>query len=280
MNPLILGPSKFADLHIHTKASDGKITAEEAVLLAHRMGLAAISIADHDTVEGVEAALRVSKEYGIEIIPGVELSSEIKGVELHLLGYFIDWRDKWFRNKLREFQAARKDRAQRIIEKLQDLGMEIPYEAVLALDGRVLGRPHIAQVMLDHGYVKTIDEAFDRYLGLGKPAYVEKFPLSPKEAINIIKRMNGVPVLAHPVFAQADDMLPELIELGLQGLEVYHSKHDAQTTSYYEQLAQKYGLLMTGGSDAHGSEAPVGSVRVPYSLVEELKKAATAGEET
>jgi hypothetical protein len=244
------------------------------------MGLAAISIADHDTVEGVEAALRVSKEYGIEIIPGVELSSEIKGVELHLLGYFIDWRDKWFRNKLREFQAARKDRAQRIIEKLQDLGMEIPYEAVLALDGRVLGRPHIAQVMLDHGYVKTIDEAFDRYLGLGKPAYVEKFPLSPKEAINIIKRMNGVPVLAHPVFAQADDMLPELIELGLQGLEVYHSKHDAQTTSYYEQLAQKYGLLMTGGSDAHGSEAPVGSVRVPYSLVEELKKAATAGEET
>jgi hypothetical protein len=280
LNPLILGPSKFADLHIHTKASDGKITAEEAVLLAHRMGLAAISIADHDTVEGVEAALRVSKEYGIEIIPGVELSSEIKGVELHLLGYFIDWRDKWFRNKLREFQAARKDRAQRIIEKLQDLGMEIPYEAVLALDGRVLGRPHIAQVMLDHGYVKTIDEAFDRYLGLGKPAYVEKFPLSPKEAINIIKRMNGVPVLAHPVFAQADDMLPELIELGLQGLEVYHSKHDAQTTSYYEQLAQKYGLLMTGGSDAHGSEAPVGSVRVPYSLVEELKKAATAGEET
>ena len=133
---------------------------------------------------------------------------------------------------------------------------------------------HIAQIMLDRGYVKTIDEAFDRYLDLGKPAYVEKFPLSPVEAIEMIRRIGGVPVLAHPVFARADEMLPELIEMGLRGVEVYHSKHDAQTTKHYEQVAKKYGLLITGGSDSHGLEVPIGVVRIPHSLVKELKKAA------
>jgi hypothetical protein len=265
---------KFADLHIHTRASDGKVTAEEAVWIAHQVRLAAISIADHDTVSGIEAALKVGKEYGIEVIPGVELSSEVKGTELHFLGYFIDWRKKWFQNKLSEFKEARKNRAKEILEKLQRLGMEIPYEVLISLDGKVLGRPHIAQIMLDWGYVKTIDEAFDKYLGLGKPAYVKKFPLSPAEAIRMIRRLEGIPVLAHPVFAHADDMLPELIELGLRGIEVYYSRHDAQTIDHYEKLAQKHGLLITGGSDAHGPEILMGSVRIPYSLVEELKKAA------
>jgi hypothetical protein len=263
---------EFADLHIHTKASDGKITSEEAVFLAHQSRLAAISIADHDTVGDIEVALEVGKRYGIEVIPGVELSSEVKGTELHFLGYFIDWRKKWFQNKLSELQEARRDRAKEILEKLRRLGMEIPYEAILSAGGKVLGRPHIARMMLERGYVKSIEEAFDKYLGLGKPAHVKKFPLSPKEVIEMIRKLGGVPVLAHPVFARADDMLPDLIEMGLMGIEVYHSRHDAQTTEHYKQLAKKYRLLISGGSDAHGLEIPVGNVRIPYSLVEQLKK--------
>jgi hypothetical protein len=263
---------EFADLHIHTKTSDGRITSEEAVFLAHQSRLAAISIADHDTVDGIRAALELGKRYGIEVIPGVELSSEIKGIELHFLGYFIDWRDKWFRNKLSELQEARRDRAKKIIEKLRGLGIEISYEVILSSAGKVLGRPHIARLMLERGYVKSIDEAFDNYLGLGRPAHVKKFPLSPKEAIKMIRKLGGIPVLAHPIFARADDMLPDLIGMGLMGIEVYHGKHDAQATEHYKQLAKKYGLLITGGSGAHGLEIPVGKVRIPYSLVEQLKK--------
>jgi len=262
---------KLADLHIHTSASDGLITPEEAVKQAHTAGLAAVSIADHDSIGGIESALEAGEKYGVEVIPGVELSSEIKGSELHFLGDYIDWQNKWFRDKLLVFQDARRDRAKRIVEKLRKLGMDISYDMVTALDGKVLGRPHIARVLLDIGHVKTLDEAFNKFLAPGKPAYVEKYQLSPAEAIKMIKRVNGVPVLAHPVFAHADDMLPELVELGLCGIEVYHSKHDAQATKYYEQLAQKYGLLVVGGSDSHGSKIPVGNVRIPYSLVEKLK---------
>lgn len=262
---------KFADLHIHTNASDGLITPEEAVKQAHAAGLAALSIADHDTIGGIEPALEAGKKYGVEVIPGVELCSEVKGSELHFLGYFIDWQNKWFRDKLLVIQDARRDRAKRIVEKLRKLRVDISYDMVTALDGKVLGRPHIARILLDLGYVKTEAEAFNRFLAFGKPAYEKKFPLSPAEAIRMIKRVNGVPVLAHPVFARADDMLPELAELGLCGIEVYHSKHDAQTTKYYEQLAQKHGLLIVGGSDSHGSDIPVGNVRIPYSLVEKLK---------
>jgi len=262
---------KFADLHIHTMASDGLITPEEAVRQAHIAGLAAVSIADHDSVGGIGPALEAGEKYGVEVIPGVELSSEIKGSELHFLGYFIDWQSKRLKDKLLLFQDVRRDRARRIVEKLRKLGMDISYDMVTALDGKVLGRPHIARLLLDHGYVKTEDEAFNRFLAFGRPAYVEKYQISPAEAIKMIERVNGVSVLAHPVFAHADDMFPELVEFGLRGIEVYHSKHDAQATKYYEQLAQKYGLLIVGGSDSHGSKIPVGNVRIPYSLVEKLK---------
>jgi len=262
---------KFADLHIHTSVSDGLITPEEAVKQAHAAGLAAVSIADHDSIGGIEPALWAGEKCGVEVIPGVELSSEIKGSELHFLGYYINWSRKWFRDKLIMLQDARRERVRRIVEKLRKLGMDISYDMVTALDGKVLGRPHIARLLLDLGYVKTEDEAFNRFLAFGKPAHVKKYQISPSEAIKMIKRVNGVPVLAHPVFARADDMLPELVELGLSGIEVYHSRHDAQTTKYYEQLAQKYGLLIVGGSASHG-EIPVGNVRIPYSLVEKLKK--------
>jgi hypothetical protein len=240
---------------------------------AYEIGLAAIAISDHDSIDGVQPAIWASEKYGVEVIPGVELSSQIGDREFHILGYFIDWHNKWFWSKLSSLQEFRKKRARKMVERLRDLGMDISYNMIIARAGGVIGRPHIASAMVERGYVRTMDEAFSRYLKIGMPAYVAKYPLSPAKAIKMIQRVGGIPALAHPVFARADDMLPELVEQGLRGIEVYHTKHDAQTTRHYEQLARKYNLLVVGGSDSHGSEdAPIGNVRIPYSHVEKLKE--------
>jgi hypothetical protein len=243
-----------------------------AVEQAKDAGLAAISIADHDSVSGIEAALWAGKKHGVEVIPGVELSSEFEGRELHILGYFVDWRDRRFQKKLLAMQEARVDRAKTIIDRLRDLNINISYNTVIVIAGGAIGRPHIAKALLDRGYVRTMQEAFEKYLIPGKPAYVEKYQMSPAEAIRMIRRVGGIPVLAHPYFANADEMLPELIEQGLLGIEVYHSRHGAAVVRRYEQLARKYDLLIAGGSDAHGREVPIGAVRIPYELVEKLKE--------
>jgi len=267
---------KFADLHIHTSASDGWLTPDMAVEQAKGAGLAAISIADHDSVSGIEVAIWAGKKHGVEVIPGVELSSEFEGRELHLLGYFVDWRDKKFQDKLLAIQEARLDRAKTIIDRLRDLNINISYNTVIVMAGGAIGRPHIAKTLLDRGYVRTMQEAFEKYLIPGKPAYVEKYQMPPAEAIKMIKKVGGIPVLAHPYFANADEMLPELIEQGLRGIEVYHSRHGAAVVRRYEQLARKYDLLIAGGSDAHGREVPIGAVRIPYELVEKLKEGLVA----
>ncbi len=265
--------TRFADLHVHTRISDGWISPGDAVERAARVGLAAIAIADHDSISGIQTALWAGRQFGVEVIPAVEVSSGIDNRELHILGYYIDWRDKKFAEKLLEIQEFRKERVKLIVDKLRELNIDIPYNVVIALDGGVVGRPHIAQAMVDLGYVRTTDEAFDKYLGVGKPAYVSKYPLTPHKAIALIRKVGGIPVLAHPLFARADDLLPELIEAGLRGLEVYHTKHDASVTKHYEELARKYDLLMVGGSDSHGvGEVPIGHVRVPYSFVEKLRE--------
>jgi len=263
---------KFADLHIHTQASDGWLTPEMAVEEANRAGLATISIADHDSVNGIEVAIWAGKKYGVEVIPGVELSSEFEGRELHILGYFIDWHDKQLQDKLFTIQEARIDRAKRILEKLRGLNINISYNVIIVISGGTVGRPHIAQVLLDRGYVRTVQEAFEKYLGIDRPAYVEKYPLSPAEAIRMIQRVGGISALAHPVFARTDEVLPELVDQGLQAIEAYHSRHDAAATRHFEELAKKYDLLIVGGSDAHGMEVPVGAVRIPYEFVEKLKE--------
>jgi hypothetical protein len=263
---------KLADLHIHTQASDGWLAPSVAVEQANRAGLAAISIADHDSVAGIEAAIEAGKKHGVEVIPGVELSSGFEGRELHILGYFIDWRDKWLQGKLLTIQEARIDRAKRILEKLRGLDINISYNVTIVIAGGAVRRPKIAQAILDRGYVRTVQEAFERYLGIDKPAYVEKYPLQPAEAIRIIQKAGGIAALAHPVFARTDEVLPELVDQGLQAIEVYHSKHDAANTRHFEQLAKKYGLLIVGGSDAHGKEVPVGAVRISYEFVEKLKE--------
>lgn len=264
---------KLADLHIHTQASDGWLSPRVAVEQANRANLTAISIADHDSVAGIDAAIEAGKNHGVEVIPGVELSSGFVGRELHILGYFIDWRDKWLQNKLFTIQEARVDRAKRILEKLRGLNINISYNMNMAIAEGAVGRPKIAQAILDHGYVRTVQEAFERYLGIDRPAYVDKYPLQLAEAIRIIQKAGGIAALAHPVFARTDEILPDLVDQGLQAIEVYHSKHGSADTRHFEQLAKKYGLLIVGGSDAHGREVPVGAVRISYDFVEKLKEA-------
>jgi len=266
-----MASAKFADLHVHTRISDGIFTPEDAVKQAHRAGLAAMAIADHDSVDGIRPAIWAGKKYGVEIIPAVELSSGFDNHEIHIIGYYIDWQSKWFRDKLLVFQDARRDRARKIVKRLGELGVDVSYNLVIALAAGVVGRPHIAQAMVNRGYVATTDEAFDKYIGAGKPAYVS-YQSSPAGAIKLIKKAGGLPVLVHPVFARVDNMLPKLVEDGLMGIEAYHSKHDAKVAKHYTRLARKYGLLITGGSDSHGSgDALIGSVRVPYSIVEKIK---------
>lgn len=268
-------------MHVHTRASDGLLKPEEAVKGAHKAGLGAIAIADHDTVNGVETAIWEGKKYNIEIIPAVELSCGVNKHEIHMLGYYVDWQSEWLRKKLSIFQEVRRERARKMIEKLRKLGIATPYNLIIALNGGVIGRPHIARAMLERGYIKTFQEAFDRYLRAGKPAYVSKYPLTVFEAIKLIRKAGGLPVLAHPVWAHADEMLPEMVEAGLGGLEVYHTDHDAATSKHYRKLAEKYGLLITGGSDSHGEEdVPVGYVRVPYSLVEKAKNGLARNQKT
>jgi predicted metal-dependent phosphoesterase TrpH len=263
---------KFIDMHVHTSASDGELSPEEVVKTASELGLAAIAIADHDTVDGIEEALEAGKKYCVEVIPGVELSSEFGPAEVHILGYFIDWRDKKFRSELHKFQEVRKVRAKKMIEKLRGLGVAIPYEEVVAAAGEgVIGRPHVAQVMVKHGYVKSKDEAFERYIGDGQPAHVPKYRLSPKRAIQMIHRIGGVAVLAHPVFSHVNDLLYDLVKFDLDGIEVYHSEHDSAAVEHYERLANDLYLLMAGGTDSHDRDTPIGSVEVSYELLEKMK---------
>ncbi len=263
---------KFADLHIHTRASDGRLLAEEVVRQAREVGLAAIGIADHDSVDGIEAALGAGKKYEVEVIPSVELSAYLDGFELHILGYLIDWRDEKFRAMLRKFQEVRLNRAKQMVERLRGLGLDISYEDVLAEAGNgAVGRPHVALALLKRGHVESINGAFERYIRPGGPAYVDKYHLPSAEAIEIIRRIGGVSVLAHPLYGFREEMLPELLKQGLGGIEVYHSKHDIFSTRRFEGLARRHNLLVTGGSDSHGSEVPIGMVRVPYKLVEKLK---------
>lgn len=265
---------KYADLHLHTNASDGEIPPGEMVKLAKEAGLAAVGIADHDTVDGIEPASRSGKRYGVEIISGVEFSCRGRKSKFHILGYCIDWREPRLLDSLRGLQEDRRRWVRGMIGKLQKLGITLSYEEVLKLSGRgTIGRPHIARAMLRRGYIRTPQEAFDRYLRAGRPAYVERYQLEPRNAINLIRAVGGVPVLAHPIYGGVKE-LPGLVKQGLRGIEAYHCDHDSQATRLYLQLARKHGLLVIGGSDSHGTDPPVGSIRIPWELVEELKREA------
>lgn len=266
---------KFADLHLHTIFSDGTYTAQELISESKKSGLSAIAVVDHDTVEGIDSVIETAKKESIEALAGIELTAEYEGLEIHILGYLIDYKDKNLLARLEILKSNRIERIYKIVEKLKDMGVELNPQAVFDIANvGTVGRLHIARALLKEGAVGSIYEAFKKYIGDRSPAYVLGFKFSPIEAIKLIRNSGGIPVLAHPYSLNRDDLISILIDSGLRGLEVYYPEHTKSMVKFYLGLAKKNNLLVTGGSDCHGKAKPevrIGSVKIPYNLVEELK---------
>jgi predicted metal-dependent phosphoesterase TrpH len=277
----------YVDLHLHTTASDGVMSPSEIVRYAKTKRLQAIAITDHDTIEGLEEGLSEGKRIDLEVIPGIEVSAEHSPGSMHLLGFFLDIHHPFLNERLRYLQKARAERNPKIAERLNRLGIELTYEEVLkASGGGQVGRPHFAQVLLEKKYVRTFQEAFDRFLKKGAPAYVDKFRFTAKEALHFINEAKGVAVLAHPNtlnmngYSELENLILRLIEEGLKGIEVYYPEHSPLEVAQYKTLAERYGLLITGGTDYHGIEkngldigVGRGEMKLPYLMVEKLKSA-------
>jgi 3',5'-nucleoside bisphosphate phosphatase len=265
------------DLHVHTSVSDGKYTPEEIVKKAANLGLKYLAICDHDTVDGITPALEAAKRYpGLMVIPGVEMSTLAVGSEVHMLGYFIDYNDSDFKKLLSELSDSRIGRAQAMVARLNEMGIKIEWERVkeLAGDGTI-GRPHIANAMLEKGYVSTFKEAFDKYIAQGGPAYVERSKITPAEAVGIILKAKGLPVLAHPFTVnEPEKLIKELKEAGLVGMETYYNNYSPEERKTLLKLAKKYSLVAAGGSDYHGIDDAVetllGESETPVESAEKL----------
>jgi predicted metal-dependent phosphoesterase TrpH len=264
------------DLHIHTTASDGVRSPAEVVRVAVDKGLEAIAITDHDTTDGVDLAVAAARGERLDVIPGIELSAEDGPREIHVLGYYIEHRDRALQEKLAVLRRARRERAAKMVKKLETMGVPISWERVLEIAGdtSAFGRPHIAQALLERGYVGSVHEAFDRYIGLRGPAYVSRYKLTPAEAVTMVTDAEGLPVLAHP--RGQEDVVPMLSALGLVGLEVYYPSYSEEERELLAALAQQHDLVATGGSDFHGygggDVAPtLGEVSVPLESLMRLR---------
>jgi hypothetical protein len=269
------------DLHVHTKASDGLYSPADVVAMADRAGVSVLGITDHDTVNGVGEALSAASEKKLEIVPGVEINAYNGDVEYHILGYFIDHRDDELQNALAELQAARIRRMHRIVSKLGLIGITVdPSEILAVAESGSVGRPHIAQVLLKKGYVTSVRNAFDRYIGEGKPAYAPRSKLTPLEAIEIVTRAGGVAALAHPGLWHADELIPQLAAWGIVGLEVYSPDHTAAQVAHYSDVARNLNLIAIGGSDFHGWGDPsgnrIGKTTTPADEFARLKELASS----
>lgn len=277
----------YVDLHLHTTASDGVRSPSDLVSYAKTKGLQAVAVTDHDTIEGLPEALAEGEKIGFEVIPGIEISAEHSPGSMHLLGYFLEIESPLLNERLGYLQKARAERNPRIVENLNRLGVQISYEDVVKASGKgQVGRPHFAQVLLEKGYVKSFQEAFDRFLKKGASAYVDKFRFRSSEAIHFIREAGGVAVLAHPNTLGLTDhkalesVLMQLVREGLKGIEVFYPEHSPSETGVYKSLAERHSLVMTGGTDYHGMEGNDldigvgrGNMRLPYSIIEDLKAA-------
>ncbi|MFQ5860152.1 MAG: PHP domain-containing protein [Dehalococcoidia bacterium] len=273
------------DLHLHTTASDGRLAPAELVRLVVQRGLRVVAITDHDSTEGLAEALETARSYPqLTVIPGIELSVDVPGNEIHLLGYFIDSRDQSFQEQLARFRASREERARAMVQRLAELGLPVEWERVkeLAGDGAI-GRPHIALAMVERSYISSPQEAFAEYIGRNGPAYVERHKLVPTQAVELLLSVGGFPVLAHP--AEVQDLarvLDELQEAGLVGMEVFYASYPPERTRELLALATQRALLPCGGSDYHAMSTPgeplPGEVGPPIEVAYQLLTRAKARE--
>lgn len=268
-------PAGRADLHTHTSASDGLLSPDQLIELALQRGLAAIAITDHDTIDGVSAALSIV-ERGLRIVPGVEMSCVVDGVDVHLLGYGIDVTAHRLRDLLAERADERRSRAAAMVDRLAELGVPISIDRFTELAGSgTVGRPHVARALVEAGHVSTIGSAFDRYLGNGRPGFIERPHLTPERALDVIHRAGGAAVLAHPLSSPGyAAFLPDLVAAGLDGIEVVYPDHNAATRRRLAALADAHGLIATGGSDFHADSGRpgrgLGDSTVDIDIVEQL----------
>lgn len=268
-----------ADLHLHTTSSDGTFTPSELVLYADGLGLKTISVTDHDTVGGLDEALRTAQGLGITIIPGIEMGSDVGGHDIHILGYFIDYKYAWLNSYLKELKEFRLTRAEEMIRRLNARGIDVSLDDAMRLaPGDVLTRAHIGKAMVEKGHVGNIAEAFDYYLGRDQSCYVSKYNYSSADVIDAIKKVGGIPVLAHPGVSKVDECIPQLIKDGIMGLEAYCLDHTDKQLKMYKRIAEQNGLLVTGGSDDHGPKTPgrfkIGRMRLEDEYVDALRAAA------
>lgn len=268
----------YADLHLHSCYSDGTFTPEEIVRRAQRQGLGAIALTDHDTVEGCAVAAAECAAAGIEFVIGTELTAEHADHELHLLAYFIDPTNPALRDEINKFQQVRQERIRKMVAHLNELGVPLPVEEVFALANcKSPGRPHVARALVQQEFCHTLDEAFERYLKKGRPAWVPKARMDVLTVIQLVRQAGGLVVLAHPGLNKADELIPELVSAGLDGIECFHTKHSAPVAQRYLGLAQRYHLLVTGGSDCHGMgkrKPLIGTVRLARADFDRFKAAA------
>jgi len=268
---------KFADLHLHTLFSDGTFTPEELVLHAQKNGLACIALTDHDTIEGCARAAAACAAVKMEFITGAELTAEHDETEVHIIGYFLDPGNRHLLERIAQFQSVRQTRIHEMVAALNKLGVPLKAEAVFALANcKSPGRPHVARALVKERLIGNLDEAFEKYLKKGRPAWVPKTKMSALEAVELIHQAGGLAVMAHPGLNRTDDVIPHLVDAGLDGLECFHTKHSTVMSERYLEMADKYHLLVTGGSDCHGyskNKPLIGTVRVPFMYVEKLMAA-------
>ncbi|MBN2071439.1 MAG: PHP domain-containing protein [Candidatus Krumholzibacteriota bacterium] len=271
-------PRSPCDLHLHSCYSDGRMTPAQLVTKALEAGLAAISVTDHDTIAGQEEALLASSDKAVEVLTGVEFSAKENGKDIHILGYLFDCNEKRLTTLLARLEKARSDRAELMTEKLNKAGLEISFEEVMRISGisGTIGRLHIARVLLEKGYITAIQEAFSKYLGKGRSAYVPRMVLTASEAISRIRDAGGVAVWAHPgVLVRRKNLIDSLLRSGLSGIEAWHPNHSGEMAIEIRDIAEKHDLAATGGSDYHFDEAmkaSIGGTAVTYQSVIDLKK--------
>lgn len=266
----------YADLHLHTRYSDGTYTPTELVAAAKRAGLAVISLTDHDTLDGCREVQDLAEASGIGFIPGTEVTAELDGRELHILGYFIDGDHPELAKELNDAQTIRQNRVREMVARLNAREVPLSVEAVFALANcRAPGRPHVARALVEAGFCTSLDEAFERYLKKDRPGWVPKKKMSASQAVELIHAAGGLAVMAHPGLNNDDRMVARLARLGMDGLECHHPKHGPAAAARYEGMAAELGLMITGGSDCHGaskSRPTIGTIRLPVARVDTLRE--------